>query len=153
MKGYTVGIEIALPREEVVAKFDNPDNLYCWQEGLQSFVHKEGEPGQPGAKSELTFLLGKREMLLTEIVHRRELPERFDGEYVWAGGRNTLQNRFVEVGPSRTRWESTCSYEFSSIFLKMMAVLAPGLFKKQQMKYLRNFKAFCETGADVRVKD
>lgn len=151
MKPYTVSIDIDLPRAEVIEKFDNSENLLYWQEGLQSFEHLEGEPGQPGAKSKLTFLLGKRKMELIEEIHLNELPDRFDGSYRWDGGYNTLENRFTELGPRQTRWESNCSYEFSSFMLKVFAVLAPGMFKKQQMKYLTNFKAFCEHGADVRA--
>ena len=51
MKAYTVAIEIDLPRDRVIELFDNPDNLFKWQTGLQSFDHLSGEPGQPGAKS------------------------------------------------------------------------------------------------------
>ena len=150
MKPYTVFVDIDLPRDEVIAKFDNPDNLLYWQEGLQSFTHLEGEPGQPGAKSKLVFKLGKRDLELIEEVHRRELPDHFDGSYTWKGGYNTLENRFIELAPDRTRWESTCSYRFDSLMLKLMGVLMPGAFRKQQQKYLDNFKAFCETGFDVR---
>ena len=59
MKSYTVSIEIDMPRDEVVALFDNADNLFHWQNGLQSFEHVSGEPGQPGAKSKLVFQNGK----------------------------------------------------------------------------------------------
>ena len=62
----------------------------------------------------------------------------------------TLQNRFIEVGPNKTRWESTCEYSFSSLPLKVMGALFPGMFKKQNMMFLENFKAFCEEGRDIR---
>ena len=34
--------------------------------------------------------------------------------------------------------------------MKVMGVLMPGMFRKQNLKYLNNFKAFCEDGRDVR---
>jgi hypothetical protein len=60
MKSYTVEIEIDLPRDQVIALFDNTENLFKWQTGLKDFEHISGEPGQPGAKSKLTYLYGKR---------------------------------------------------------------------------------------------
>ena len=65
-------------------------------------------------------------------------------------GRNTLQNRFFELEGNRTRWESTCKYEFDTFFLKLMGFLFPGMFRKQNLKFLQNFKAFAEEGRDVR---
>lgn len=152
MKSYTVEIEINLPRDRVIELFDNPDNLKKWQPGLQSFEHVSGEPGQPGARSKLVYLNGKHRVELTETVTKRDLPDEFNGTYSWGGGENTLENRFIELGPDRTKWESTCSYEFSSFMLKMMGFLFPGMFKKQNMVFLRNFKAFCEDGHDVSTQ-
>ena len=55
---YTTEIEIEKPIEKVIELFDNPDNLKKWMEGLQSFEHLSGTPGQPGAKSRLFFKMG-----------------------------------------------------------------------------------------------
>lgn len=150
MKPYTVEIEIDLPRDRVIELFDNPGNLYKWQAGLQSFETLSGEPGQPGAKSKLVFLNAKHRIELIETITERNLPDEFNGLYEWSGGKNTLHNRFIELGPDRTKWESTCSYEFSSTMMKIMGLLVPGMFRKQNMGFLQNFKAFAEDGADVR---
>lgn len=150
MKPYTVDIEIDLPRDRVVELFDNPDNLFKWQTGLQSFELLAGEAGQPGARSKLVFKNGKQTVELIETVTERNLPDEFNGTYEWNSGKNTLRNRFIEIGPERTRWESTCDYEFSSLLLKLMGFLAPGMFRKQNQSFLENFKAFCEQGQDVR---
>jgi hypothetical protein len=149
MKPYTVAIEIALPRDRVIELFDNPDNLFKWQTGLQSFEHISGERGQPGAKSKLVYVQGKHRIELIETVTERNLPEEFNGTYEWKGGKNTLRNRFIELGPSRTRWESTCAYEFSSLMLKLMGLLFPGMFRKQNLMFLENFKRFAEEGRNV----
>ncbi len=150
MKPYTVEIEIDLPRDKVIELFDNPDNMFRWQTGMQSFEHLSGEPGQPGAKSKIVFLNGKHRIELIETVTERNLPHEFNGTYEWDGGMNTLQNRFIELGPNRTKWESTCHYTFTSLMPKLMGIIAPGLFRKQNMSFLRNFKRFCEEGFDVR---
>ncbi len=150
MKPYTVEIEIDLPRDRVIELFDNPDNLIKWQKGLQSFEHISGEPGQPGAKSKLVYLNGKHRVELIETVTERNLPDEFNGRYEWPGGQNTLRNRFIKLGLSRTKWESTCDYQFSGLMPKLMGFFFPGMFRKQNLTFLRNFKAFCEEGRDVR---
>ena len=150
MKAYTVEIDIDLPRDRVIELFDDPGNLYKWQTGLQSFEHLSGEPGQVGAKSKLVYLNGKHRVELIETITHRDLPDAFHGTYEWSGGGNTLENRFVELGPDRTRWISTCAYEFRSPMLKLMGFLVPSMFRKQNMVFLRNFKAFCEHGQDIR---
>ena len=65
---YTTTITIDLPRDKVVALFDDPGNLPKWQRGLQSFEPLSGQPGQVGAKSKLVFQMGKRRMEMIETI-------------------------------------------------------------------------------------
>jgi hypothetical protein len=150
MRSYTVAVEIAVPRQRVVELFDDPENLFHWQNGLQSFEHLSGTRGQPGAKSKLIYKTKRHVIELYETVRQRNLPDEFGGFYEWQGGRNSLDNRFIELGPELTRWESTCCYEFSSWFLKLMGLVCPGMFRRQNLKFMENFKAFCEHGASVK---
>ncbi len=150
MKPYTVTIVIDLPRDQVVELFDNVDNMYHWQNGLQAVEHLSGEPGQVGAKSKMTYVNGKQTVELIETITSRNLPDEFSGFYDWGGGSNTLQNRFIVVGPKKTRWESTCEYKMKSLFMKAMALVMSSSFKKGNMNFMRNFKAFAETGASVK---
>ena len=149
MLKYSVQIDIDLPRDEVIAKMDDPDNLVKWQEGLQSFTLVEGEAGEAGAKSELVFLMGKREMPMTETIIRREFPEHFDAMYDAKNVHNVVRNRFLETGPNSTRWESENEFEFSGM-MKIVGFLMKGAFPKQSLKYMQDFKAFAEDGVDVR---
>ncbi|WP_255566932.1 SRPBCC family protein [Flavobacterium litorale] len=48
---YTCEISINRPVAEVVAAFENPDNLKLWMDGLQHFEHISGEVGTEGAKT------------------------------------------------------------------------------------------------------
>ena len=150
MKPYTVHVDIDLPRDRVLELFDDADNLIKWQTDFVSFEPLSGDPGQVGAKAKLTYQMGKKTVELIETVTVRELPERFDGTYEWGGGWNELENRFIVLAPDKTRWESTCTYHMKSPMLRVMGFLMPGMFKKQNQKLLDQFKAFCETGADVR---
>ncbi|MFG0329058.1 MAG: SRPBCC family protein [Phycisphaerales bacterium] len=153
MKPFTVEIDIDLPRDEVIALFDDPDNLAKWQNGFQSFEPISGVPGEPGAKSRLVYQHGRQRMELTETVTKRDLPDEFNGRYEWDGGHNTLENRFIELAPDRTRWVSVCAYEFTHPMLKVMGFFAPGMFRRQNLKFMRNFKSFCEDGRDIRDTD
>jgi hypothetical protein len=146
---YTQHIDIDLPRERMVALFDDPDNLVKWQRGLQSFEHLSGEPGQPGATSRLVFQMGKRRLEMVETITRRELPDAFDGTYDAKGVHNIAENRFTELGPERTRWTARNVFEMKGP-MKLVGLLAPGTFRKQSMKYMEDFKAFAERGVDVR---
>ena len=147
---YTTTIVIDLPRDKVVALFDDPDNLAKWQRGLLSFEPLSGQPGQVGAKSRLVFQMGKRRMEMIETITRRDLPDAFDGIYDIEGVHNIVENRFSELGPDKTLWESHNVFEMKSLMMKAMALLAPGMFRKQSQKYAEDFKAFAERGVDVR---
>ena len=146
---YTVEIEINLPRDEVVKLFDSQENCYKWQEGLQSFEHLSGEPGEPGATSKLEFQMGKRRVEMIETITQRDLPDRFSGTYDAKGVHNVVENRFIELGPDKTKWESENEFQFSG-FMKLIGFFMGSAFPKQSLKYMQDFKAFAEEGKDVR---
>lgn len=140
---YTSETIINKPVEEVVELFDNPDNLGKWMEGLQSFEHVSGIPGQPGAKSKLRFRMGKRELQMMETITVRNLPDEFSGVYEAKGVHNVVKNRFVRMPDNTTKHISENEFQFKG-FMKIVAMLMPGAFKKQSMKYLQDFKRFAE---------
>jgi carbon monoxide dehydrogenase subunit G len=140
---YTAEIDIQKPLDKVIELFDNPDNLPKWMEGLQSFEHISGTPGQPGAKSRLKFKMGKREMEMIETIETRNLPHEFTGRYEAGGTVNIVKNRFVKLSENRTKYISEQEFQFKG-FMKIIAFLMPGMFKKQTMKFLKAFKAFAE---------
>ena len=149
---YIVDITIDLPRDKVVALFADPGNMPKWQEGLLSAEPLDGTPGQPGSRTKLVFQMGNRQVERIETITLRELPHTFEGTYETDGVFNVVKNRFHEISPEQTRWESENEFRFTSMFMKLMGVAMKGAFPKQSQKYLADFKAFAETGADVREK-
>jgi hypothetical protein len=147
---YVTSIAIDLPRTRVIELFDDADNLPKWQRGLLSFEPISGEPGSVGSRSRLVFQMGKRQMEMIETITRRDLPDAFDGTYDIEGTHNIVQNRFYEVGPNQTLWESHNVFEFGSWPMKLIGLVFPGMFKAQSMKYAEDFKAFAERGVVVR---
>ena len=140
---YTTEIEIDLPRNKVVELFDNPENMKKWMEGLQSFEHISGTPGQSGAKSKLHFKMGKRDIEMIETVTIRNLPDEFSGTYEAKGVYNVVKNKFIPISENKTKYITEQEFHFNGI-MKLMGFLMPGVFKKQSMKYLNDFKKFAE---------
>ena len=141
---YTLEIDLDLPRERVIELFDDPDNLPKWQPGLISFEHASGEPGQPGAKTRLKYVFGKREIDMAETIEARNLPDEFTAIYEAKGAWNRVENRFVETGPSQAKWIFDTEFRCGGM-LKVMAFFMPGMFKRSSIKDMQRFKAFAES--------
>lgn len=141
---YSVSITIDKPVNEVVALFDNVDNMKKWMDGLESFEPLDGTPGEVGAKSRLRFKMGKREIEMIETITAKNLPEEFTGTYEAKGVFNIVRNSFEPLPGNKTKYTTEQEFQFKG-FMKLMGLLMPGAFKKQSMKYLQDFKAFAES--------
>ncbi len=141
---YSAEIEINKPIDSVIALFDNPDNLFKWMKGLQSFEPISGTAGEPGARSKMIFKMGNRDIEMTETILVRNLPDEFTGSYEAKGVYNIVKNRFQKIDDNKTRYISEQEFQFKG-FMKFIAFLMPGAFKKQSMKYLVDFKNFAES--------
>ncbi|MFY0643642.1 MAG: SRPBCC family protein [Bacteroidia bacterium] len=146
---YSVSAVINKPREEVVAKFDNADNMKHWMRGLQSFEHLEGEPGKAGAKSKMVFKSGKRTIEMVETIVENKLPDYLHGSYDAKGVHNTIKANFEDIDGKSTRYVNEQEFHFAGLAMKFMGWIMPGAFKKQSMIYLNDFKAFVEEGTSV----
>lgn len=141
---YSQEIVINKPINEVIALFDNPDNMSKWMEGLQSFEHISGAPGQPGAKSKLKFKMGNKEIEMIETIVVRDLPTEFSGTYEAKGVFNVVKNRFEKLSDTKTKYITENEFRFNG-FMKIMGLLMPKAFKKQSLKYMKDFKNFVES--------
>lgn len=146
---YTTEIIINLPREEVIEKLNNPENMKHWQRGLVGYEILEGEPGTRGAKMKLDYKMGKRQMSLTETITDNNFPTEFHAIYDTKGVHNIQRNFFMEWEQDKTKWISESEFQFGSFGMKLMGWLMPGAFKKQSAKYLKDFKNFAENGTSV----
>jgi carbon monoxide dehydrogenase subunit G len=149
---YTAEISVSLPRDQVVAIFEDPEQASHWMEGLQSMTPISGEPGAVDSVTELDFLMGKRRMVMKEMITANDLPETFSCRYDADGVRNFIDNRFIAVSENETRWEMDNVFEFEGFMMKIMGALMPFMFKKQTMTYAQNFKAWAEDGKSVMQK-
>ncbi len=140
---YTVEVTINLARDRVIELFDNTENLKQWQDGLQSFEHISGEPGQVGAKSKLLFNMNGREIEMIETITNRNLPREFSGTYEAKGVFNSIENHFYEQGADKTRWVAENEFKFSGIMM-IISLFMRGSFRKQTLKTMEAFKTFAE---------
>lgn len=120
-----------------------------WQRGLMGYKMLSGTPGKEGAKMELHYQMGKREVVMIETIIKEELPDLWHATYDAKGVHNFQKNFFHELENSKTRWVSETEFEFSGIFMKLMGRLMPKAFKKQTLKFMEDFKAFAEEGISV----
>jgi len=143
---FSCTVHINAPIDKVIRLFDNPDNLKEWQDGFQGMEHLSGTPGVPGAKSKITYLMGKRKIELIETVLVSDLPREFTGLYEAKQMVNTMKNNFSAVSKTETRYSAEVEYtEFRGLMPKLMALLFPGMFKKQVEKWMNQFKVFAES--------
>lgn len=144
---FTSEIILNAPIEKVVELFDNPQNMHKWMHGLQSFEHLSGRPGHPGAKSKLTYDMNGRKVEMIETVTVRNLPDEFSGTYEAKGVFNIVKNKFQKISENQTRYLTENEFQFKG-FMKAIALLMPGAFKKQSNTFLKDFKAFVESEVD-----
>ncbi len=146
---YTTEITVEVSREEFIKKFDDPENLKHWQKGFLAHTLLFGSPGQEGCQMELRYNLGARSIILIETIIKRKLPYEFHATYDTKGVHNIQKNYFSELNGNRTKWVSETEFQFSGFFVRAMAFLRPGMFKKQTLRYMQDFKSFAETGKSV----
>ena len=143
---FSCHVDIKLPKAKVVELFNNPDNLKEWQDGFVKMEHISGEQGQVGSKYMMHYQMGKRKMEIEETILVNKLPDEFTGVYEHIHMSNTMQSLFEEIDNETTRYSANIHYtRFSGFMPKLLAFIAPGMFKKQVQKWMNQFKAFAES--------
>ncbi|MEH6656580.1 SRPBCC family protein [Leeuwenhoekiella marinoflava] len=141
---YTKKIIIDLPLEKTVEFMDSLENLKKWQEGLVEAKVIRGNFGEKGAKTELKYDFGKRKMTLIETILETDMPRLLIAEYTTKNVYNIQRNTFEATQDGKTIWTSESEFKFEGLAMKTFGFLIPGAFKKQSLKYMRDFKNFAE---------
>ncbi len=149
---FTIEIEIDQPRARVVELFDNPENLAFWQPGFISYTPQTGDRDQPGSTALLRYRHETgQEFDMIETVHSRNLPDEFTAVFeIPKMMKTVMRYTFEEIGSNRTRLTSYNIVKPTGFIMKMAMLFAPGSARTESEKFMRHFKAFVETGADVR---
>jgi len=141
---YTKDIIINLPREQVVALMDDPDNLKRWQPTLQSVDHISGEHGKPGAQTRLIYDMNGRTVEMVETILRRDLPHELEMRFQAKNVDNHIINRFEPVTEGQTRWSMDCTFKLTGL-MWLMGLFMRGAFTKQTEADMQRFKTFAES--------
>lgn len=123
---------------------DSLENLKKWQEGLVQAKVIRGNFGEKGAKTELKYDFGKRKMTLIETILETDMPRLLIAEYTTKNVYNIQRNTFEATQDGKTIWTSESEFKFEGLAMKTFGFLIPGAFKKQSLKYMRDFKNFAE---------
>jgi uncharacterized protein YndB with AHSA1/START domain len=133
-------------RDLVWETFDNPDNLPRWQPTLKSFTHLVGEPGQPGAVSELIYDENGKKVTMTETITERQKPHFMAGTYDNDWATSLIVNHFEEIDENTTRFISYTNMKFKGI-MKVMSLFIIISIRARIAADLGRFKLLVETEA------
>ena len=146
---YTTEIKVEVPLDEFIRKMDNVENRKHWQRGLVSAEHISGDLGELGAKMKLNYKFGRREMELIETVTKRNFPKEFHANYTTKSMHNVQENYFESTNDGFTKWTSISEFLPLNLVMRILLFVMPSTFKKQSLKYMKDFKNFAEKGTSV----
>ncbi len=141
-----VEAEIRASRDFVWAVFENPDNLTRWQPTLESFTHRTGEVGQPGATSELVYNENGKKITMIETVTERQKPQFMAGIYDSARATSLIVIHLEEIDDNTTRFVSYTNMKFKGM-MKIMSVFVAKSIRDRTEADLNRFKLLVETDA------
>jgi len=141
---YTTEVTIHLAREKVIELFDSIENMYKWQPGLLSLEHLSGEPGQEGCQSKMSYESRKGELVMTETITKRDLPDELHGTYETRGVYNEMYNYFSEPEPEKTLWRTVSMFKFRGL-MTLMAPFMKRAFTNNTLLSMERFKIFAES--------
>lgn len=139
----TSEVTINRSRQRVVELITNPDNTPRWQAGIKSIELLTGEKDQIGAKSRVVFEFNGFQLEVVETVIKRHPPHTFASSFEARGVKNTVVNRFYEVGPEKTHWVMDNAFQFGGMMSMASLVLRP-LVAQQTAQSMVRFKVFAE---------
>ncbi len=140
---YSTEILINLPRTTVIDLFDNTENLQQWQPGLKIFTHLEGEEREEGTRSELIYEGRKGDLVMTEIITTKRLPEQIHMTYRSRGLYNEVENWFTEKEPGITLWRTENFFRFRGVMMLMVPFMKQA-FIHNTILNMDRFKLFAE---------
>ena len=141
---YTVSNNIDRPLEKVIAKFKENKGNKNWMEGLQRIERISGNPHEVGAKSDFHFLYKNKEMKISETILEQNFPHQIKFAFQSPMGYNEVEMLFEKVSENSTKQTNNSYFELKG-FMKLFGFLMKGMFKKQSMKYLTEFKKYAES--------
>jgi len=128
----------------VWAAFNNSSNKERWQQNFESYTHTSGDPGKPGAISELIFNENGKPMVVNETITECREPVFLSAIYESKFASTIIVNHLEFIEESKTRWTSWCKFTFKA-FMKIMALFIAGTIRRRTEDDMHRFKLLVET--------
>ena len=88
--------------------------------------------------------MGKREFEMTETLEEVDPPQRYvatyEAEKIW----KRFCCEFTETNEGTTHWCMDSEFQCGGV-MRVMQIFAPGIFKKQAVQSMRDFKSWAES--------
>ena len=140
---YTLSNTINKPLEVVAEKFNDPEGVRHWMEGLEKIERISGTPGEIGAKSNFHYRYKKKEMVIMETIVEKNMPNQMKFVYESSMGSNEVEILFEKLSENEVKQISNTTMELKGM-MKVLGFLFKGMFKKQSLKYMTAFKEYAE---------
>jgi len=128
-------------KNKVADIFCNPELQHHFQDGFKSKTLISGVEGENGAKSKMVY----EKLELIETILENKLPDSFYALYEHKYTTNTMRVQLTDLADGSTQYDSEMDYtQLNGFFIKMMAKIYPGMFRKQVEKWMNQFRAYCE---------
>ncbi len=128
----------------VWAAFNDSSNKGRWQQNFASYTHTSGDPGQPGAISELVFSENGKMLVIIETIAELREPVFLSANYESRYASTIIVNHFESIDENTTSWTSWCNITFKG-FMKIMALFIAGTIRKRTEDDMHRFKLLVET--------
>ncbi len=129
------------PRE-VWAAFESLENRQRWQPALKAMHHIEGQPGQEGAISSLSYIENGKEIIVRERIRYREEGVALDFEYISPVAFSVVENRFLPA-EGGTMWVVEARHRFRGLHW-FLALFIGSTIERRMQADLNRFKALVE---------
>lgn len=139
----TSEITIARPRARVIELITDPRNTPEWQPGIKRIELLSGIQDEVGARSRVIFEFSGMQIEVVETVVQRQVPDLIVSSFEARGVKNTVVNRFYDMGAGQTRWVMDNTLQFGGA-MALVGVFVRGVIAKQTTQSMERFKLFAE---------
>ena len=140
---YRTEVLINKSIDVVVAEMRNKESAFKWMNGLESFDLIEGQMEEPGSKYKMVFMNKGKKQEMIETITVFDPPKNITTTYEMGSVFNICENQFVESG-EQTKYIMDTEFQFGCPW-KLFTWAIKGIFKKETLKGMEDFKAYVET--------
>jgi hypothetical protein len=128
----------------VWAAFNDSSIKGRWQQNFESYTHMSGDPGRPGAVSELTFNENGKMVVIIETITESRAPDFLSAKYESKYSSTVIVNHFKSIDENTTRWTTWCNFTFKG-FMKIMALFIAGTIRNRTEDDMHRFELLVRT--------